>query len=87
MAILEWLHCFFDWMKLPMSKEEQIGLLLGKWTDNEKSFVGLTSDQANSFLRFAYDWLHLTDSAALDDEWRRLDAMRETGVSFDADDK
>lgn len=59
-----------------MNKEEQIGLLLGKWTDNERSFAEWTSDQANSFLWFACDWLHLTDVAALDDEWKRLDAMR-----------
>ena len=77
------------WLTNKMSDDVLIGAYMGRWTDNEKSFVGLTAKQANCFLRFGYDWMLVASNAGgdLDDEYRRLDAMRETIISFDADDQ
>ncbi len=76
------------WLTDRMSNDALTGVYMGRWTDNEKSFVGLTAEQANCFLRFAYDWFDVASSAGsdLEDEYRRVDWMRETMISFDADD-
>lgn len=55
--------------------ESQIGDYLSRITDDETSFAELDSERANCFLRFAGDWLRISDRQGLDLEFE-FDCMR-----------